>query len=146
MSARLAAVTLLGLAAGCYNYFPITAADPRPGTRVAAQLSDSGTLALSRYLGPDVAAVEGRLVAVTDQDIGISVVTVRNRNGIEHYWKGEVVTLPRGDVATLRQRKLAPGRSALLVLAGVGGSFAILDAFGLVSTGSGGNAGGTTTK
>jgi len=146
MSARLAAVTLLGLAAGCYNYFPLTTADPRPGTRVAAQLSDSGTDALSRYLGPDVAAVEGRLVAVSDHDIGISVASIRNRNGVEHYWKGEVVTLPRGDLVTLRQRKLAPGRSAFLVLAGLGGSFALLEAFGLVSTGSGGNGTGTTTK
>jgi hypothetical protein len=146
MLARLALVTLLGLAAGCYNYFPLTTADPRPGTRVDAQLSDSGTLALGNYLGPDVAAVEGRLVAVSDQNIGISVVTVRNRNGVEHYWKGEVVTLPRGDVAKLRQRKLAAGRSAFLVLAGVGGSVGLLAAFGLVSTGGGGNAGGSTTK
>src|SRR5260370_42411757 len=106
MSARYAAVTLLGLAAGCYNYFPLTTADPRPGTRVSAQLSDSGPLAPSRYLGPDVATVEGRLVAVTGQDIGISVVTVRNRHGVAPYWKGEVGTLPRGDVAALRQRTL----------------------------------------
>src|SRR5260370_41493184 len=107
MSARLAAVILLGLAAGCYNYFPLTTADPRPGTRAAAQLSDSGTLALGRYLGPDVADEEGRLVAVTDQDIVISVVTVRNRNGVEHYWIGELVTLPRSNVTIRRHRKLA---------------------------------------
>jgi len=138
MDARLAALALLISPAGCYNYLPLTTADPQPGTRVSAQLSDSGTLALGRYLGPDVAAVEGRLVAVTDQDIGISVATVRNRNGVEHYWKGEVVTLPRGDVAAVRQRKLAAGRSAVLVLAGVGGSVALLGAFGVFSTGSGG--------
>jgi hypothetical protein len=138
MNARLAALALLSSLAGCYNYLPLTTADPQPGTRVSAQLSDSGTLALARYLGPDVAAVEGRLVAVTGQDIGISVVTVRNRSGVEHYWKGEVVMLPRGDVAAVRQRKLAAGRSAFLVLAGVGGSVALLEAFGVFGTGSGG--------
>ena len=138
MDARLAALALLTSLAGCYNYLPLTTPDPQPGTRVSAQLSDSGSLALSRYLGPDVAAVEGRLVAVTDQDIGISVVTVRNRNGVEHYWKGEVVTLPRGDLAAVRQRKLAAGRSAALVLASVGGSVALLGAFGVFGTGSGG--------
>src|SRR5258708_6547440 len=130
MDARLAALALLSSLAGCYNYLPLTTADPQPGTRVSAQLSDSGSLALSRYLGPDVAAVEGRLVAVTDQDIGISVVTVRNRNGVEHYWKGEVVTLPRGDLAAVRQRKLAAGRSAFLVLAGGGGWRAVTDGVG----------------
>ena len=138
MDARLAALALLTSLVGCYNYSPVTTADPQPGTRVSAQLSDSGTLALARYLGPDVATVEGRLVAVTEQDIGISVVAVRNRNGIEHYWKGEVVTLPRGDVASVRQRKLAAGRSVFLVLAGVGGSVALLEAFGVIGTGSGG--------
>src|SRR5260370_1101008 len=51
MSARYAAVTLLGLAAGCYNYFPLTTADPRPGTRVSAQPSDSATLAPPRRPG-----------------------------------------------------------------------------------------------
>lgn len=138
MCVRLVTVALLSSLVGCYNYAPLTTADPRPGTRVTAQLTDSASFALAGYLGPDVAAVEGRLLTVTEQDIGISVVAVRNRNGVEHYWKGEVVTLPRGDVATLRERKLAPGRSAFLVLAGVGGSVALLEAFGVFSTGSGG--------
>ena len=138
MAARLGAVAVLSFLAACYNYLPLTTADPQPGAHVRAQLSDSGTLALARYLGPDVAAIDGRLVSVTDDEIGISVVAVRNRNGIEHYWKGEVVTLPRDDIATVRRRKLAAGRSAFLVLAGVGGSVALLEAFGVFGTGSGG--------
>src|SRR5260370_6234941 len=138
MYARFAALALLSSLAGCYNYAPLTTLDPRTGTRVTAQLTDSASFALARYLGRDVAAVEGRLLTVTDQDISIAVAAVRHSNGLEHYWRGEVVTLPRGDVATLRERKLAPGRSAFLVLAGVGGSLALLEAFGVFSTGSGG--------
>ncbi|HYK83671.1 MAG TPA: hypothetical protein VEU55_11060 [Gemmatimonadales bacterium] len=138
MSLRLAAMTLLGLVAGCYNYFPVTTVDPQPGTHVSAQLTDSGSAALTSYLGANVGAVDGRLVTLGDTAVAISVITVRNRNGIEHYWKGEVVTLPRGDVATLRERKLALGRSAFLVLAGVGGSVALLEAFGVFNTGSAG--------
>ena len=138
MSARLAAALLLGLLSSCYNYRPLTALDPEPGTRVAAELTDSGTVALARYLGPDVAALDGRLLTITDQELGLSVVSVRDRRGIEHYWKGETVILPRGDVATLRQRKLALGRSVAISVAGVGASLALLRAFGVYGTGSGG--------
>jgi len=74
------------------------------------------------------------------------VTTVRNRNGVEHYWRGEVVALPRRDVANLQERKLARGRSSFLVLAGVGGSVALLQAFGVFSTGGGGAAGSTPPK
>jgi len=90
--------------------------------------------------------VDGRLVTLSDTAVAISVTTVRNRNGIEHYWQGEVVALPRRDVANLQERKLAPGRSAFLVLAGVGGSVALLQAFGVFSTGNGGAAGSSSSK
>ncbi len=136
MCARMTAAVLLGMLCGCYNYRPLSALDPEPGRRVAAELTDSGSVALARYLGPDVAAVDGRLLTVTDQELGLAVVTVRDRRGIEHYWKGETVTLPRGDIATLRERKLALGRSVALSVAGVGASLALLRAFGVYGAGS----------
>ena len=137
MCARTAAAVLFGVLSGCYNYRPLSAVAPEPGTRVAAELTDSGTLALARYLGPDVAAVEGRLLTVTDQELSLAVVTVRDRRGIEQYWKGEKVILPRGDIATLRERKLALGRSVAFSVAGVGASLALLRAFGVYGSGSG---------
>ena len=139
MYARAAAAGLLGLLSGCYNYLPLTTPQPQPGTRVAADLTDSGTAVLARYLGPNVGSVDGRLLTFTGQDLGLSVLVVRNRNGIEHYWKGETVTLPRGDIATVRERKLSIGRSVLLFAAGVGGSVALMAAFGVINVGSSGS-------
>lgn len=136
MRARTAALALLGFLSGCYNYLTLTTPAPQPGARVAVELTDSGTAALARYLGPDVGSVEGQLVTVSDQAVQLSVVAVRGRNGIEHYWKGETVTLPRGDIARLRERRLAIGRSVFLGLASVGGSIALLEAFGVFSSGS----------
>ena len=67
-------------------------------------------------------------------------MATRNRSGIEHYWNGEAVTLPRSDVAGLRERKLATARTIVVVTGGVGGAIALLGAFGVI------NAGGTSTS
>jgi len=77
---------------------------------------------------------------LTGQELLISVVSVRHRNGVEDYWKGESVTLTRGDIATLHERKLAVGRSVFLVAGGVGSAVALLRAFGVI--GSGASSGG----
>ncbi len=135
-----AATALLGLLSGCYNYLPLTTAAPNPGTRVTADLTDSGTSILAPYLGPGVGSVDGQLVRLTDQELVLAVVATRNRSGIEHYWNGEAVTLPRGDVAGLRERRLATARTIVVVTGGVGGAIALLGAFGVI------NAGGTSTS
>ena len=136
MSARIGLLALFGLVSGCYNYRSLTTLDPQPGTRVSADLTDSGTAALVNALGPGVGTVEGQLLTVTPREVGLSVVAVRNRSGVEHYWKGETVMLPRGDIATLRERRFALGRSVFLGLAGVGASVALLEAFGVINSGS----------
>ena len=136
VSALGSAFSFLFILSGCYNYAPLTTPDPHPGTRIAAELTDSGMASLARYLGPDVRSVDGQFVSLTAQDLSISVLSVRHNNGVEDFWKGEPVTLPRGDIGTVRERKLAVARSAFLVTVGVGAGVALLRAFGVVGTGS----------
>lgn len=143
MSARTGLVVLLGILSGCYNYLPVTRLDPAPGTHVSVQLTDSGTAALAGYLGPDVGQVDGRILTVSPDELELSVVTVRSRGGIEHYWNGATAKLPRGDIATVRERKLALGRSVLFGLTGVGASVALLEAFGVINSGSSSTGTGT---
>ena len=132
--------SLLLVLSACYNYAPLTTPGPQPGTRIAAELTDSGAATLASYLGPNVSTVDGQLMRLTGQELLISVVSVRHRNGVEDYWKGESVTLTRGDIATLHERKLAVGRSVFLVAGGVGSAVALLRAFGVI--GSGASSGG----
>ena len=132
--------SLLLASGGCYNYVVLSTPDPQPGTRVAAELTDSGAAELAAYLGPNVSTVDGQLVNLTGRELMVSVVSVRHRNGVEDFWKGESVTVPRGDIATLHERKLAVGRSVFLVVGGAGAAVALLRAFGVVGTGS--SAGG----
>src|SRR5207253_10942630 len=46
--------SLLLVLSGCYNYALLTTPGPQPGTRIAAELTDSGAATLASYLGPNV--------------------------------------------------------------------------------------------
>ena len=132
---RGAGVALLLAGAGCYNYDPVPQAAPEPGSVVSTTLTDGGSLDLGRYLGPEVNAVLGRVERLNADDLVLSVSSVRNRNGIEHFWKGEIVAVPRPDIANIDVRKLSITRSIFCVVLGVGGAYEILDAVGVVNSG-----------
>src|SRR5207248_7318953 len=98
-------VAALSLSA-CYTYLPLKTPDPRPGMRVLADITDSGSTRLGEYLGREAAAVEGRVVTVSDTAISLAVNSVRARDGQQSFWKGESVSLrlpPR--VRDTRDRK-----------------------------------------
>lgn len=124
----------LGL--GCYNYVPLTQPEPEPGTRLAVDLTDSGTDVLSRYLGPNVTQVEGRLLRAMPDTLVLSAQVVTDREGIGHFWRGEAVSLPRGLVATLDRRQLSVGRTATFATGALVAAVLVLKAFGVLSGGS----------
>ena len=116
------------LCSACYSYLPLRTPEPRPGMRVSAELTDSGSASLGEYIGRDATAVQGRLVAVADTALEVSVVSVRSRNGQESFWKGEPVTLRRSLIARLRERRLAKGGTLLVGGAIVAGFALAIDA------------------
>jgi hypothetical protein len=130
---RIAPLGVL-LLCGCYVNVPL-ATSPDPGTRVHVQLTDAGSVDLARYLGPNVIAVDGRLLDGTDSSISVSVNQVSMRSGDEQFWKGETVNLPRRAIAFIQRKKLSPWRSGLIAGAFVAG-------IALISGGGGGNTGG----
>ena len=105
------------------------------GANVAVSLTDYGTANLGRLLGLGVGTVEGSLLTVSDSTYTVSVQLVRQRNGVETFWRGEQVAIPRADVAELRERRLARGKSALATVAVLAAAFGALEAF--VGGGSG---------
>jgi hypothetical protein len=124
------------LTAGCYGYAPLVTPVPEPGTAIAATLTDSGSLALNRYLGPMVTEVRGRYVGSSEAGLQIAVSSVLFSGGAELDWAGETVTLPGGTVRSLQLRRLSMGRSALLAGLGVAGVAATVAAFDLIGTGT----------
>jgi hypothetical protein len=138
VSPHFLAIALLGvLAAGCHRYEPVTAATVERGANVSVTLTDFGTANLGRLLGMGVGTVEGELISLSDSSLAIAVQVVRQRNGVETFWKGERVTLPRSDVAEIRQRRLSKGKSAAATVAVIAAAVGAVEAF--IGTGSGGS-------
>jgi hypothetical protein len=134
-SAIVAALATTLLALGCHRYEPVTAAAVARGSSVAVSLTDQGTANLGRLLGMGVGTVEGNLVTVSDTAYTLAVQLVRQRNGIETFWKGEHVAIPRLDVAEIRQRRFSRSKSALATVAVIAAAVGAVEAF--IGTGSG---------
>lgn len=118
----LMVVTGALLASACYTYLPLRTPEPRPGMRVSADLTDSGSASLGEYLGRDAAAVQGRVTGVADTALEVAVVSVRSRNGQESFWRGEPVSVRRSLIARVRERRLAKGGTLFVggaILAGL---------------------------
>jgi hypothetical protein len=130
--------------AGCYYYQPLDRPDPAPGSYLSATLTDTGADHLSRTIGPDVRAVRGRLLTSDSAALRFSVLGVSLHHGESVTWKGEAVTLDRAYVSGLEQRKLARGRTALIVgatLLSVVTTYKVFQGIGL-AVGNGGGGGG----
>ncbi len=145
------AVVVLGLTcsllAGCYTYRPlggVDAAMPAPGDHVEARLTPMGSASLAPQVGPDVLLLEGQVVSADSAGLTLAVTRSETARRIGTEWKGEHVTLPRGDVASLRERKLSVGATALfggLAGGGLVGVAALLGGAGGASGTAGGGQG-----
>jgi hypothetical protein len=107
----------------------VTAAAVARGSNVAVSLTDYGTANLGRLLGVGVGTVEGSLVTVSDSAYTLSVQVVRQRNGVETFWRGEQVSIPRIDVAEIRQRRFSRSKSALATVAVIAAAVGAVEAF-----------------
>jgi len=135
-------IAALCLAAGCYNYHPLAAPRPDAGSYVAATLTDGGSQDLARYLGPNVFVVRGRYLGGSDAGILVSVSSVELKRGQDVSWSGETITLPTEAVASLDVRRLAKGRTVLLLGVGAGGLVVSTLAFSLAGSSDPVEAGG----
>ncbi len=133
---RAALLSVLGLTAGCYSYFPLTTATPDPGTAVTVKLTDVGARELERRLGSEVFLINGRYVSADDHGFALSVASVETKGGDHHLWSGEVVTVPLADIASVDVRRLAKTRTILLAGVGVASVAVTTIAFALTGGGT----------
>ena len=130
MRARAFAVILFVALSGCYKYVPVAASGPPPGARANVVLSDAGTVEMARLVGPSTRAIEGEVVSADADGLTLAVRRLERRDGIEEFWKGEQVTIPRGAVATFTERRLSRSRTALFGLGAVVAALVLGQAFG----------------
>jgi hypothetical protein len=110
--------------------------------RVAVNLTAAGTDTLARYVGPNATDIEGRVLNARGSDLLLAVSVVRKRNGEEDFWKGEAVSIPQAAISRLQQRRLAVGRTLLLVGAVAVAGATVGAAASSGSSGGGGGGGG----
>ena len=86
---------------------------PQPQTRVAAVLTDVGRVEAGTQIGSQSDRVEGRLLDASDTAYVLAVSAVKPIHGTWVRWTGEQVSLRRNYVATLSERRLSKGKTAL---------------------------------
>jgi hypothetical protein len=114
MDAKTARRFVLGLAplvAACYSQSPLTTPMPAPGTRIVAQVTDSGIVALSNALGPGAVEVEGEIAAAQDNSWDLRMVRVDYRGGTSVLWNRELVSFPRSMLMQPLERRFNTRKS-----------------------------------
>ena len=111
---RFAPVVLIVALASCYTYAPLTPPTPKPGQDLRVQLTLTGGDSLARFVGPNVATVDGRLVLTNDDGLEIGVKQVTMHDGMDQYWKGETVMIPKQYVSSIEGKTFSWGKTGLL--------------------------------
>lgn len=111
---------LVLLLAGCYTARPMEVPVPLPETRVIAQVTDTGAVAMGGRIGPGAVEVEG-IVASADANVwNLNLLRVDQRGGTSVLWNRELVSFPRNALARPTENRLDKPKSwgaAALVLA-----------------------------
>ncbi len=121
-------------AAGCYMERPLQDPTPVPSTRVLAQLTDSGTVALSNALGPGALGVEGVVASADAQSWTLQMVRVNHRDGRVIEWNREPVNFPRNLLTQPMVKVLDKKRSWLAAGGIVIGAFILAQTFDLLGS------------
>ena len=117
---------------GCYAAVPLATPAPSPGSELVVQLTDAGSENLARFVGPRATEIRGRYLSSSPDTLRVAVLGVTMRNEEERFWQQEQLGIPRGAIATLREKRLSRPRTAgvvalaaaaaVLVKIGFGGS------------------------
>jgi hypothetical protein len=117
MKSALAAGLACVLLAGCYSYQPLGSVDaamPPTGTAVQVRLTTSGATSLASQVGPDILYLQGQIVSADPDALTLAVTRAETARRIEIEWKGEQVTLPRSEIASVEQKRLSVGHTVLI--------------------------------
>jgi hypothetical protein len=116
MQSRLLMVIALWFMTGCYAYKhagPADVATPANGSHIQVRLTQGGAAALAQRIGPQAEEVEGEVLAADRDSVRLAVREVQHAGQITT-WNGEEITIPRDAIATIGQRRLSIGATALL--------------------------------
>jgi hypothetical protein len=120
---------------GCYTAVPIGGESARTGTRISVELTDAGTVDIASQVGPRIHLLVGDVASVSDSTVVLSMKSATDVRGIESLWQGEQVTVKRSDIASVGERRLSPGRTAVFSAILVAGAYLVARAFQIIGGG-----------
>ena len=138
-------IAALAVCSACYQYTSFQPSNSTVSQAVRIQLTDAGTTRVAALVGPGASYLDGNLAALTDSAYTISLMDLGRRNGTEETWKGEQVTVPRSEVASIELRKASASRSAALTAALIGGAALVARSIGAGEGAARTRAGGPST-
>jgi hypothetical protein len=132
----VAAATLLSFFTACYAQQPIGVSVPAPTTRIIAQVTDTGSVAMANTIGAAAVEVEGVVADADATTWKLQMVRVDHRGGNSSRWNRETVTFPRYALTNVRETRLDKRRSWVAAGIVTGLVVALTVLFGAVISGS----------
>jgi hypothetical protein len=84
-------MTAICVTSACYKEMPLETRPPAPSTRIVAELTDSGTVALAKAIGPGALVVEGVINSADQSSWVLQMLRVDHRDGRSVNWNHELV-------------------------------------------------------
>ena len=126
----LSIICISGATAGCYVQRPLETPVPAPATRIVAQITDSGAVAVGNRLGPGAMEVEGVVSMADESSWNLNLLRVSYRGGTSSVWNRELVTFPRFALTNATERRVNRTRSVLVAGLIAGGAVLASQMFG----------------
>jgi hypothetical protein len=111
---RWPALGLVAILASCYTQSPLSTPIPVAETRLVAQVTDTGVLAMSTAIGPGATEVEGIVVGADAASWDLRLLRVTHRGGQTVTWKQELVRFPRSALSQATERRFSNRRSWIM--------------------------------
>lgn len=108
-------VAITPFAGGCYTYRSATSGPMDSGSRVALMLNDQGRVGMSHRVGPEIARLDGSLVARTDSGYTIRVRKITDLAGNSQLWSDETVSVSQDYLKDVTVRQFSRGRTMVAI-------------------------------
>jgi hypothetical protein len=127
---RVVALLVAVQLCGCVSYRELGSGTPARGSEVTATLAQPFPVQLQDVTVREVNVASGRVRYADADSLVLAVQQFGSVSG-EHYpGLGTEITIGHGRIAALRERRVAPGRTALLLGLGAGALVAIVTSVG----------------
>ena len=137
----VALTTLISFFTACYTQRPLGTPVPAPATRVIAEVTDVGAVAMGSAIGAGAHKVEGVVAEADTNTWRLHLVRVEQRGGTSTSWNRELVSFPRNALTNAREKRLDKKRSWITAGIITAALVALTALFGSGLAG-GGNGGG----